>query len=54
MNKKPRIKELEFVDYDGCTNEKWKEYQQNPDLFEYYCADSNTTYILKEKKEIEQ
>ena len=46
---KRRIKDLEFVDYEGCSDEKWDKYQQNPELFEYYCADSDTTYILRLK-----
>ena len=52
--KKRRIKDLEFVDYEGCTDEKWEEYQQRADLYEYYCADSDTTYILRETKEAEK
>lgn len=48
--KKRRIKDLEFVDYNGCGDEKWEKYQQDPNLFEYFCPDTNLTYILRKKE----
>lgn len=44
-----KIRELEFVACRELTpNSKMEEYRKDPNLFIYYCADSDLTYILKE------